>query len=223
MDWEPLLGVFIWVIALYLLYKGASYTPYGHRRSIYAQTVAQQKYPIVPAVSPSRYREQLAAVTLCHNITAAHLFNKAELKVFYAARAAVTLLPGYYLHGQVSLAEFVRWDDFSHQRAEEARQAINSKRVDLLITDRYGKPALVIEHQGSGHAVKAGDSDRNEVKRAVLRRAAIPLLETSDNHSAEQIRAAILAALMSGLSARQIQTEQDCPLAPGQFKSSEIQ
>lgn len=155
----------------------------------------------LPFAAPDRYRQQRIAIERCQTIAHARLFNTREVRVFYAAQRAVASMRGYHVHGQVSLGEIINWSDPDPACAAMARRAINSKRVDILITDPQGWPALAIEHQGSGHLLRDADIGRNAVKALILRRACIALLETFDHQSADQLEHAVRTALQSHVSA----------------------
>lgn len=59
---------------------------------------------------------------------------------------------------------------------DKAYQSINSKRVDFLVIDAMGSPALVIEYHGTfgrdEHALA-----KDEIKRVTFDRAGIPWIE----------------------------------------------
>lgn len=59
---------------------------------------------------------------------------------------------------------------------EESRnlafRSINSKRLDFLVIDRIGLPALAVEYQGHGH-YQNGAFMRDAVKREAVRKANI--------------------------------------------------
>ena len=64
--------------------------------------------------------------------------------------------------------------------------AINSKRVDLLVTDAQFNPLVVIEIDGSGHYLSDYSRINDETKTLALRSAGIPLLRIAakhDNHA----------------------------------------
>ena len=112
------------------------------------------------------------------------LLNYEERRVF---RAALTAIKGtrYGLACQVSMGEFIGSDD------NKAHQSINAKRSDLLIYEHSTfLPVLVVEHQGSGH-YQGNAEARDEVKRVVLERANVALLETTPVMDANAIVVAI--------------------------------
>ena len=64
--------------------------------------------------------------------------------------------------------------------------AINSIRVDLLVTDAQFNPLVVIEIDGSGHYLSNYSRINDETKTLALRSAGIPLLRIvakDDNHA----------------------------------------
>ena len=80
---------------------------------------------------------------------------------------------------QVSLGEIIM---HPHGRVHAA---INSKRVDLLVTDEQFNALIAIEIDGSGHHLTNYSHINDEGKTLALRSAGIPLLRVSarqDNH-----------------------------------------
>lgn len=139
------------------------------------------------------YQHQLAVLERTSRIRPTNLLNPGETCVFYAALDAINALKPealrWHVHAQVSMGEFI---DTSF---EKARFTFNSKRVDMLICNRYGLPVLVIEHQGKEHETCSKDKLRNQVKHAVLAKAGIPLLETPAGINKEAARRMIEARL----------------------------
>lgn len=81
---------------------------------------------------------------------------------------------------QVSLGEIIM-----HPNGR-IHAAINSKRVDLLVTDAQFNPLIVIEIDGSGHYLSDYSRINDETKTLALRSADIPLLRIAakhDNHA----------------------------------------
>lgn len=71
---------------------------------------------------------------------------------------------------QVPLGTFLATPD------DAAHLAIRFKRPDYVIVDRKGMPFCVVEYQGGGHY--QGDAvERDQVKRAALANAKLPLVE----------------------------------------------
>ena len=80
---------------------------------------------------------------------------------------------------QVSLGEIIM---HPHGRVHAA---INSKRVDLLVTDEQFNALIAIEIDGSGHHLTNYSHINDEGKTLALRSAGIPLLRVAarqDNH-----------------------------------------
>lgn len=82
---------------------------------------------------------------------------------------------------QVSLGEIIT------HRNERVYAAVNSKRVDLLVTDAQFNPLVVIEIDGSGHYLANTSHINDAAKSLALRSAGIPLLRiaASDDNQAE--------------------------------------
>ncbi len=79
----------------------------------------------------------------------------------------------YHIFGQVNLGEVLSCDN------EEGYRFINSKRVDICITDRKYLPIAIIEVNGSGH-----DNDtsgfRDGIKKIALENAGIQYIAIRD-------------------------------------------
>ena len=77
---------------------------------------------------------------------------------------------------QVSLGEIIM-----HPNAR-VHAAINSKRVDLLVTDAQFNALIAIEIDGSGHYLADYSRINDEGKTLALRSAGIPLLRIAASH-----------------------------------------
>lgn len=89
--------------------------------------------------------------------------------------------PTHRLLLKVSLGEILSSD------SRNAYRAVNSKRVDLVITDRAGIPAVVVEYQGSGHY--QGDAHlRDAIKREACQSAGISWVEIRARYCDKDIR-----------------------------------
>lgn len=94
---------------------------------------------------------------------------------------------GYRLFAEVSMGSFVKTSKYEGTASQRNRaySSFGGKRVDFLIIDPLGNPALVIEYHGSGHY--QGDAERRDaVKRTVLSRAGIALIEVHEDVPASQ-------------------------------------
>ncbi|MET4682588.1 DUF2726 domain-containing protein [Brevundimonas faecalis] len=79
---------------------------------------------------------------------------------------------------EVSMAAFVRTDFGADAEVQErAFSAYRGKRVDFLLIDANGLPMLAVEYNGTGHDLSDDAEDRMKVKRRVLERVGVPLLE----------------------------------------------
>lgn len=88
---------------------------------------------------------------------------------------------GHRVFAQTSLGEILRSDN------SDAFHSINSKRIDILIVDRDGWPALAVEHQGSGH-YQGNAAARDAIKKEALRKAGVRYLEVTDSDDDTLIR-----------------------------------
>lgn len=91
-----------------------------------------------------------------------------------------TLKPKYRILSEVSMGSFlgtpISNGDFRTQAMNDrAFKSINSKRVDFLVIDPSGMPALAIEYHGTGHH-RGNARDRDAVKHVALDKAQLPLI-----------------------------------------------
>ncbi len=82
---------------------------------------------------------------------------------------------------QVSLGEVLTCPD------RDGFNAINAKRVDLLIADASFTPLAAIEYQGSGHHLGKAAA-RDAVKKEALRKAGIGYIEITHDHGPQDVR-----------------------------------
>ena len=109
------------------------------------------------------------------------LLNKAEYKVLRILEKVTRELDsGYRVMAQVSLGEIIapQAASGSEKTRDLAFRSINSKRLDFLVIDRTGMPALAVEYQGDGHYQKSSFM-RDAVKREAVRKAGVRFLEIS--------------------------------------------
>ena len=85
--------------------------------------------------------------------------------------------PGYRILAEVNLGAFLKTKVDTHgKRNDRAFRSINSKRVDFLIIDRFGNPALAIEYHGTFKRTD-GQLSSDEVKRLVFCKVSLPVIE----------------------------------------------
>ena len=131
------------------------------------------------------------------------LLNRSEARLLPALDAVVRKQgAGYRLMAQTCMGEILRpkRDGLSEQEWDAAFFAINAKRFDFAVFNRFGHLVVGIEYQGHGH-YHSESFMRDAVKREVLRKAGVPFLELpagiSPTEAAEQ-----LAALLNENKAR---------------------
>ena len=105
------------------------------------------------------------------------LLNKSEYGILQILeRFTREIGGGYRVMAQTSLGEIIAPSTASG--SEEARdlasRSINSKRLDFLVIDRFGMPALAVEYQGHGHYQNTAFM-RDAVKREAVRKARGPV------------------------------------------------
>lgn len=99
---------------------------------------------------------------------------------------------GHRVLPEVPLGAILWCNDYSGDH--RAFKSINSKRLDIGVIDKFGKPCLAIEYQGGGHW-RGNAEGRDAVKRLALEKAGIPLVELFPQENAEAIRAKIAAII----------------------------
>ena len=126
---------------------------------------------------------QLAAVSNYDGFRWKRIFNREEAQIFYIVKDILrdSAFAGWHVHGQVSLGEIINTDilDAGSDKADRAYRSINSKRVDMVVTDHCGIPAAIIEYNGGDHY---GDDPertrkRDRVKGIAAERADIKFVE----------------------------------------------
>jgi hypothetical protein len=113
------------------------------------------------------------------------LLSSSEYKVFKIVEDDIAVARrGYRVFAQTCLGEIRSSPD------DDAFHSINSKRVDILIVDRGGWPAVAVEYQGNGH-YQGTAAARDAIKKEALRKAGVRYVDVSENDSPAQIRSRI--------------------------------
>jgi hypothetical protein len=114
------------------------------------------------------------------------IMGRGEYELFRAAlsvtRQPMLALP-FYVFPQVSLGQIIRTTAANEWQARQAHPAINSKRCDLLIADRYGNPIAVLEYHGAGHDIGGSAGRRDQIKRIALGPAGVRYIEIPEGTS----------------------------------------
>jgi hypothetical protein len=119
------------------------------------------------------------------------LMSRAEFRVFrITEEASKAAQKGLRVFAQTSLGEVIGSDD------RQAFDAVNSKRVDVLVVDYSGHPVAAVEYQGGGH-YQGNAAARDAVKKEALRRAGVAYVEILDHDDDEMIRRKLDAVLLS--------------------------
>jgi hypothetical protein len=100
--------------------------------------------------------------------------NKPEREIF--SLLVETVPADHHVMCQVSYGAILQ------NRSRERYMSINSKRADFMIFDKSAEVVAVFEYQGTGHFGRSHESKQraikgDEIKRASLKEAGIPLLE----------------------------------------------
>lgn len=87
--------------------------------------------------------------------------------------------PGFRMFAEVGMGGFIQTTrkGLSYRQRQFLYAAYGSKRIDFLVIDPFGRPALAIEYQGTGHAMRDDTVERDQVKRAILFAAGIRHIE----------------------------------------------
>jgi len=128
--------------------------------------------------------QQLRAV-MAGSFEKRRLLSSSEYRVFAIVEGEISAhRAGHRVFFQTSLGEILRSNN------QDAFHSINSKRVDILVVDRFGWPFLAIEYQGDGH-YQGTAAARDAVKREALRKAGVRYIEFDPTDTDEQIRTRI--------------------------------
>lgn len=95
------------------------------------------------------------------------ILNSQEKSVYFALIEMAKYFEGaFYVYPQVNLGEIISSD------SDNGHSAINSKRVDFCISNRYFEPIAVVEYQGGGH-FQNDAKVRDEIKHKAVTKAGI--------------------------------------------------
>lgn len=125
--------------------------------------------------------------------------NREAFKVFRSLEEHLGgLNQNWRLLAEVGLGSFIKTSSQIGSPAQRRRafHSYNSKRVDFLIINAWGYPAVAIEYQGSGHNKSADAAARDVVKKRALQRAGVELLEIYDYSDSAEFLAQIDAMLL---------------------------
>lgn len=143
------------------------------------------KAPEVSPISKASLSAFEAAPSLWVNGAEASLFNCLQRH----------LPRGHHIHVKVRLEDIIRVRrDVNPKARWSLRGRVKSRHVDYLITNRAGRPVLVIELDGASHNPK-NPSEADKVKTALFAAAGIPLRRIRVGEDFDQIVAIILAEL----------------------------
>jgi hypothetical protein len=121
------------------------------------------------------------------------LLNEGETRLLYLLeRVAADIGGGFRVMAQTSLGEVIRPRPSGGPSGDvaQAYRAINSKRLDLAVFNRFGKLVVGVEYQGHGHYRETAFM-RDAIKREVLRKAGVPMLEVPAEYQPAKIAAEV--------------------------------
>lgn len=125
------------------------------------------------------------------------LLNREEARLLPLLESCVRQVrEGHRVMAQTSMGEIIRpkHAGISEDQQRAAYASINSKRLDFTIFDRFGRLALAIEYQGSGH-YQAKSFMRDAVKREVLRKAGVTFLEVAQDFQHDDVTRKVLGII----------------------------
>lgn len=124
------------------------------------------------------------------------LLNSEEARVLPLLESCVRKLGlGHRVMAQTSLGEVIRpKGNRDSVTARNAYAAINSKRLDFAVVDRWGHLKLAIEYQGSGH-YSATAFMRDAVKREAIRRSGAGWMEIEQGYRSDDVELRLIRAL----------------------------
>ncbi len=163
--------------------------PFKPRRA-YPQPV--QAAGAIDIADPVRQIEYVARV----DFEPQRLLNKSEYQVLVLLETVVRELnAGFRVMAQTSLGEILRPKQTRYRSdADLAYRAINSKRADFVVVDRYGFAVLAVEYQGHGH-YREGTLLRDAVKREAFRKAGVAFLEVPAEYEKNPVKQAVRQVL----------------------------
>lgn len=129
-------------------------------------------------------------------IKARPVLNKSEQRLYgLLRRECLATLP----RGSMVLAQ-VNYGEFLSCRDRRTFWSFNAKRADFLVVGPDTTPLAVVEYQGTGHwgsnaRARRDANKRDRVKRRILRRANLPLVEVAHNYTTESLSALLKEAL----------------------------
>ena len=132
------------------------------------------------------------------------LLNKSEYGILRILEKIIRDLgAGHRVMAQTSLGEIIAPNaaSGSEESRDLAFRSINSKRLDFLVIDRSGMPALAVEYQGHGHYQNKAFM-RDAVKREAVRKANIRFLEIPAEYDASIVENQVRSALLPSPGSR---------------------
>ena len=194
-----------WLVALVLALAVLREVVFGkrsrrHRRKNHSRRTGRWQQAEVAQFDPARRlgdpKAQMEFVSRV-DFEPRRLLNKPEYGILQLLERVIREInAGYRVMAQTSLGEIIA--PATASGTEEARdlafRSINSKRLDFLIIDRTGMPALAVEYQGHGHYQNRAFM-RDAVKREAVRKARIQFLEIPAEYDVTIVENQVRSAL----------------------------
>jgi hypothetical protein len=177
-----LIAIAAWIGLFYVvIFRPSGSLSTSRPRRYYRTPFRPEKEPPPDLTDPG---QQLNAV-MTASFERRRLLNSSEYKVFKIVEDDIAAARrGYRVFAQTSLGEILSSPD------DDAFHSINSKRIDILIVDRGGWPAVAVEYQGSGH-YQGTAAARDAIKKEALRKAGVRYVEVFTRDTDAQIRSRV--------------------------------
>lgn len=133
-------------------------------------------------------KNQMDAISMV-GFETCRLLNKEEAKVLPVLENVIKSLGrGHRVMAQTSLGELLKPKASKQDQniKNRAFASINSKRLDFAIINKFGHLVCAVEYQGTGHYQQRSFM-RDAVKREVLRKAGVPLLEVKPEFKPDEL------------------------------------
>ncbi|MDI2113438.1 DUF2726 domain-containing protein [Commensalibacter nepenthis] len=129
----------------------------------------------------TNHQQQIEYIKQCE-LSCKKPMNWEAVKYFYYLNEWIQRNQlNWYVSFEVSMGAFIRTTGKEDAELKKsAFSSYNSKRVDFLLIDNQGHPRGVIEYHGSGHYLSDDANDRMQVKKLVLKKVNVPLIEVPE-------------------------------------------
>lgn len=143
-----------------------------------ARDQAEQRRLKYAANDISSHENQMRFIEECH-LRLERPVNREASNVLYVLQNWIDSKDnGWRMAFEVSMGAFIKTSSKENKwLSDRAFGSYSGKRVDFLLIDAQGVPKLAVEYHGTGHDLSEDADDRMKVKRRVLERVGLPLVE----------------------------------------------